>query len=406
MEELEKMENLSTNLLITSIPIGEEDLGLFTTVIMTGDEVTQDASTIMQLEEAKESVNILDEFPDEEIIFKSSKYEFIDTSEDIRKTPSLYIVKQDYNEISLLNIVISPISELNITKTSEVIYNIAQSITGVFRRTDSLRKEESLSEEEQQNELRKNLRNLVEFYQWQILSEESLQKSTEQVTQAPMITNSLLLKAEIIRDQVQCMGGCGKTFNKETAPSGVQCECGGEIVITPPSLNLSKVSYVYPDGLKEIINNDDAITPESLLMYTKESIMSPRLLTSLNQLSSLKFHDFISIPVLIGYKSKLTNDLINVHLNYFLSGEDEIYIFACTTDTRYSDQRLVSAVSLPVIMRVFQSNFQGENNWKEVIQRSELKDWITTPFVKIKTLNQFSSLSDILALEIRRDNNE
>ncbi len=406
MEELEKMENLSTNLLITSIPFVEADLGLFTTVIMTGDEVTQDVSTIMQLEEAKESINILDEFPDKEIIFKSSKYEFIDTSEDKRKTPSLYIIKQDYNEISLLNIIVSPISELNITKTSEVIDYIAQSTAGVFRRTDTLRNNDSLSEEEQQDELRKNLRDLVEFYQWQILSEESLQKSTEQGVQAPMITNSLLLKAEIIRDQVQCMGGCGKTFSKETAPAGVQCECGGEIVITPPSLNLAKVSYVYPEGLKEIINNENAITPESLLMYTKESIMSPKLLTSLNQLSSLKFHDFISIPSMIGYKSKLTNDLINVHLNYFLSSEDEIYIFTCTTDTRYSDQRLVSAVSLPVIMRAFQSNFQGENNWKEVIQRSELKDWITTPFVKIKTLNQFSSLSDILALEIRSDSNE
>jgi hypothetical protein len=406
MEELEKMENLSTNLLITSIPIVEADLALFTTVIMTGDEVTQDVSTIIQLEEAKESINILDEFPDEDIIFKSSKYEFIDAFEDKRKTPSLYIIKQDYNEISLLNIIISPISDLNIAKTSEAIEYIAQSTAGVFRRTDTLRNNEGLSEEKQQNELRKNLRDLVEFYQWQILTEESLQKSTEQGAQAPMITNALLLKAEIIRDQVQCMGGCSKTFSKETAPSGVQCECGGEIVIAPPSLNLAKVSYVYPEGLREIINNDDSITPESLLLYTKESIMSPKLLTSLNQLSSLKFHDFISVPTMIGYKSKLTNDLINVHLNYYLSSEDDIYIFACITDTRYSDQRLVSAVSLPVIMRAFQSNFEGEKNWKEVIQRSELKDWITTPFVKIKTLNQFSTLSDILALEIRSDNNE
>ncbi len=406
MEELEKMENLSTNLLITSIPLGEVDLGLFTTVIMTGEEVTQNVSTVMQLEEAKESINILDEFPDEEIIFKSSKYDFLDTSEYKRKTPSLYIIKQDYNEISLLNILISPISELNLTKTSEVIDYIAQSVAGVFRRTEVLRNEDSLTEDEQQNELRKNLKDLVEFYQWQILGEESLQKSTDQGAQAPMITNSLLLKAEIIRDQVQCMGSCSKTFSKETAPSGIQCECGGEIVITPPSLNLSKVSFVYPEGLKEIINDNESITPESLLKYAKESIMSPKLLTSLNQLSSLKFHEFISIPSMIGYKSKLTNDLINVHFNYFLSNDDEIYIFACKTDTRYSDQRLVSAISLPVIIGAFQSNFQGENNWKEVIQRSELKEWITTPFVKIKTLNQFSSLSEILALEIRSDNNE
>ncbi|MFW9853030.1 MAG: hypothetical protein ACFFDS_08810 [Candidatus Thorarchaeota archaeon] len=406
MDELEKMENLSTNLLITSIPFVETDQGLFTTVIMTGEEVTQDVSTIMQLEEAKESINILDEFPDKEIIFKSSKYEFIDASEDKSKTPSLYLIKQDYNEISLLNIIISPISELNLSKTSEVIDYIAQSISGVFRRTNTLRNNDSLSEEEQRIELRKNLRDLVEFYQWQILSEQSLQKSTEQVAQAPMITNSLLIKAEIIRDQVQCMGSCGKTFSKETTPSGVQCECGGEIVIAPPSLNLAKVSYVYPKGLKEIINNDDAITPNSLLMYVKESIMSPKLLTSLNQLSSLKFHDYISIPSILIYKSKLTNDLINVHLDYFQNSDDEIFIFACTTDTRFSDQRLVSAISLPIIMRTFRSTFQGEDNWKEVIQRSELKDWMITPFVKIKTLNQFPSLSDILALEIRRDNNE
>lgn len=406
MEEINKMEKLSTNLLITSIPLGETDLGLFTTVIMTGEEITQDVSTVMQLEEAKESINILDEFPDEEIIFKSSKYEFLDTSEDNRITPNLYIIKQEYNEISLLNILISSISKLNLAKTSNVIDYITQSISGVFRRTEVLRNKDSLTEEEQQNELKKNQKDLVEFYQWQILNEESLQKSSEQAAQAPMITNSLLLKTEIIRDQVQCMGSCGKTFSKESAPSGVQCECGGELVVTPPSLNLAKVSFVYPEGLEEIINDDESITPESLLKYTKESFMSPKLLTSLNQLSSIKFHEYISIPSIIGYKSKLTNDLINVHFNYFLNNDDEIYIFACITDTRYSDQRLVSAVSLPVIMRAFQSNFQGENSWKEVIQKSELNEWITTPFVKIKTLNQFPTLSDILALEIRSDDNE
>ena len=406
MEELDKIENLSTNLLITSIPIGDLDLGLFTTVIMTGEKVIQEESSVMQLEEGKESMNILDEFPDEEIVFKSSKYSFIVSSEYDIRTPSLYIIKQDYSDISLLNILISPISELNLTKTSEIIDYIAQSLAGVYRRTDVLRSQDSLSEEEQQDGLRSNLKDLVEFYQWQILREESLQKRRDLGAQAPMITNAILVKAEIFRDLVQCMGSCGKTFNKDEAPSGIQCECGGEIVITPPSLNLSKVSFVYPEGIKDVITNGEIITPEGLFKYIKEAIMSPKLLTSLNHLSSLKFHDLVSVPSIIGYKSKLTNDLINIHFNYFLSNDDELYIFACTTDTRYSDQRFVSAVSLPIIMRAFQSNFEGENSWKQTIQKSELKDWVVTPFVKIKTLNQFQSLTDILALEMRSDDNE
>jgi len=406
MEKLDKIENLSTNLLITSIPIGDLDLGLFTTVIMTGEKVTQNVSSVMQLEEMKESINILDEFPDEEIVFKSSKYEFIISPEDDRKIPNLYIIKQEYGEISLLNILISPISKLNLTRTSEIIDYIAQSIAGVYRRTDIWRNQDSLSEEEQQDELKNNLKDLVEFYQWQILREESLQKSKDLGTQAPMITNIILVKAEIFRDLVQCMGSCSKTFSKDEAPSEVQCECGGEIVIAPPSLNLSKVSFVYPEELKDIITNGESITPEGLFKYVKEAIMSPKLLTSLNQLSSLKFHDLVSVPSIINYKSKLTNDLINIHFDYFLSNDDELYIFACTTDTRYSDKRFVSAISLPIIMRVFQSNFEGENSWKQTIQRSELKDWVVTPFVKIKTLNQFSSLSDILALEMRSDDIE
>jgi len=49
-------------------------------------------------------------------------------------------------------------------------------------------------------------------------------------------------------------------------------------------------------------------------------------------------------------------------------------------------------------MRDIKSGLKGEFNWEKIIARSELRDWMVTPFIKGKELEKTSSFKDIQSL--------
>ena len=103
----------------------------------------------------------------------------------------------------------------------------------------------------------------------------------------------------------------------------------------------------------------------------------------------------IIIPSDAIFNYKDTNDIIQVNFIYEIKDKKEIYIFACITDTRYTDSCFISSVSLPVIMRDIQNGLKGEFNWEQVISKSELRDWKVTKFIKGKELEKISSFKEI-----------
>ena len=81
----------------------------------------------------------------------------------------------------------------------------------------------------------------------------------------------------------------------------------------------------------------------------------------------------VLVPSTVHFRSQTTNDEIRINFTQQLQNQEEVLLFACLTDTRYSDFRLIPAVSLPGILRTVQSNLTESFNLVDTINQTELR---------------------------------
>ena len=125
--------------------------------------------------------------------------------------------------------------------------------------------------------------------------------------------------------------------------------------------------------------------------------MFPRKVSLLfNQFPELNFSDLVILPSSSYYRSISTNDTIKITFEYKELENDDVLIFAFLTDTRYSDNKLIPASSLPVIMRDIQKNVRGEFDWDAAIERSQLGDWKVSPFISFKEISKYVTLKSLI----------
>ncbi|MCG3220895.1 MAG: hypothetical protein H7641_05895 [Candidatus Heimdallarchaeota archaeon] len=407
MENENQLKENTLNLFLISYPQKELDINTQIIEIIGGKKLIPDDAVKAKREMDLEKLNIKNMFSETNILFKASRYAFVNVDkieEEINN--KIYILRNSARDFTLLNIIIGPFVDLNLEETNEEIQSLTQSLTGVFRRTEFQKESEIIADINQKIELKRNLEKLSKFYNWQIFEEGSLRGKSEDSEITPMITSAFLVRAQIIMDRMKCIGECQKTYSKDSTPEEVKCECGGDLVLIPPDLNLEEISFVYPEDLVEIVGENNIESPSRLFKYLQDSEIPKNLISSINQFSALKLTNLITIPSKVKFQVKATSDIIDLTLGYKKQESDEILIFGFITDTRYDDARLMSSESLNKIMNAIYANLTNQTAWEETIKKTDLEKWKVTPFVKIKYIEKYPSLKDTHSIEHRGAGNE
>jgi len=392
---IEQKEIQSMNILMTTILRDDGNLPLHIAKVFGNHTLIQEEPMKNQLEKGLEKIKIPEYFPKEDITLEGARFITWQIGKEKTQSPDISLIKHSYDNNFLLNIIISNFSDLDILDASAEVAFVLQAITGIHRRIEIPVELVELSDEEQLKGLKHKLKDLGNFYHWQIFEENSMRGGIEKIGLAPMLITALLMRAHTMHDEIQCIGECQRIFNKETQGSEIKCDCGGELVIAPPYLKIKNASFVFPEGIDEIISEEESAPSNFLNLILKT--MFPRKVSLLfNQFPDLNFSTMVTLPSSSYYRSISTNDTIKITFEYKELENDDVLIFAFVTDTRYYDNKLIPATSLPVIMRDIQRNVRGEFDWEAAIERTQLGDWKVSPFISFNEISKYATLKSLI----------
>ncbi len=386
------------NLFVCEVMNNEIDLPIHIVECLKDVSGEEDVKSKKQLKNALSNANISDIFKEEKFVLQGSKQIFLDT-QNITKEQRYSIFTKDKNDdCNFLNFFSSNFNDVSLTNTYEEIKILTTALSGVYNRTELLRESDEMSLDNQIDVLSTDLNSLGKYIHWQICKEYNLRGRTELSNLPLMITGAVLVKAYILTDIMQCNSTCGKVYSGLDETSVKECECGGEILLAPPMLRVDTVSFVVPEDIENKVSFQEEVSPKNIFNLINKAFLNRKLLLILNQLTEYKINEKIAIPSDAVFRYKDTNDVIRVQYIHEVKDEKEIHIFACITDSRFSDPEFISCLFLPGIMRDIKSGLKGDFNWEQVISRSELRDWKVTPFIKGKELEKTSSFKEMYSL--------
>ena len=355
-----------------------------------------DVETKKQLKSALSKISLSEIFNEEKFILNGSKHVILDVNNLREKQSFAVFSKNVIEDCGLINYFSSEFNDISLTSIYEQIEMISNALSGVKNRIEQ--KKEEIKSEKQAEELSADLLRLGKYLHWQICEEFSIRSKIDRTRLSPIITGALLIKTYILTDISQCSGLCGKVYTSSEETTNIECECGGKIVLAPPMLKVEKISFVVPEKIEEIIPSPEESFPRILFDLVNKTFLNRNLLVILNQLNSYNMRNKIALPSDAFYQYRDTKDIVRVKFIHEIRDDKEIDIFACITDTRYSDDEFLSSVSLPIIMRDISNGLRHGFDWEKIISSSELREWLVTPFIKGKELEKINSFKDIYSL--------
>ncbi|MHA1550644.1 MAG: hypothetical protein ACTSQC_01725 [Candidatus Heimdallarchaeaceae archaeon] len=398
MDTTKNSDESHINLIISNILRGENDLPLQVAKFFGPKEIENDFVKFASEEHLKDLfdvISLFNETSEEEIILDSVQYAEWEFKKPETDLSHIYLSKNFLNDVYTINFLRTNLSEISLLKISNEIAFIGQALNGIYRRATAEIDEKSEVLIDIRDELDNGLHKLSKFYNWQISEERSLLRVGEKTGLSPMLTTLFMVKASIIQDEYLCMGTCNQVINSRE-DERISCECGGDYRLLSPYINLDQVSFVYPNSIQDI-STSKSLDPKKIFQILEGIMIPKKLVILLNRLANALFGNKVILPITANFHSKATNDSIKLIVDYFWKTEDEIYLFAYVTDTRYSHIDLISAVSLPMIMREIKESVKNHLSFEDAIQKSKLKDWKQTALLKVKHLSEYKEL-------IKKDN--
>ncbi|GAH48597.1 unnamed protein product, partial [marine sediment metagenome] len=194
MENENQLKDNTLSVFLISYPQKELDINTQIIEIIGGKKLITDDTIKAKREMDLEKLNINNLFSETNILFKASRYAFVNVyniDEEINN--KIYVLRNSTRDFTLLNIIIGPFVDLNLEGAIGEIQSLTQSLTGVFRRTEFQKESEIIADINQKIEIKRNLEKLSKFYNWQIFEEGSLRGKSEDSEITPMITSAFLV---------------------------------------------------------------------------------------------------------------------------------------------------------------------------------------------------------------------
>ncbi|MFQ5979614.1 MAG: hypothetical protein ACE5OZ_15915 [Candidatus Heimdallarchaeota archaeon] len=358
--------------------------------LLGGEGLVEDKQIRNTIEEAFGQLNLPDLFQQFDFYLTSSNYESYKLREDLRIAPYLYTAKAKFESTYVMILIITPWSDLNVWGLWQEMAEVIKDYTGVHRRTTALIKnadaslQETMLERRDDECIKAGYLLLTRIY-YKLFLERSISGGIEKIRKPTNLFAVMFLDGRI-RLAYLCKGECGAEIPKEKLVESSVCPfCQGEIEPVPPAFVPERISIAYPEDLLDLEKEEVQVHPPINCLYFYQASSLPdemRLIT--HQIDADIFHNVVPLPNKAFFDYREGDDVLSLYSLWQHTKEGTgLRIVTGIGDSRVSSPGMISHMAMRIFVRDLNEGVKKGLNRDEIIQKSVLRDWAASPWIKL-----------------------
>lgn len=388
---VEQIERSSVNISVFSHLDEEAMIPVNIPLLLGGEDMISQKTTVEKVEEGFGQLNIMDLFKEQDFILNCALYSTFRIGDKEIISPNIYEFKARSDRTYLLNMLITPYSDLNLTKYFDEIQFMTDAYQGINLRQEV--EDLTLSDSEAYEESQDKAARLAKYLHYQIFQERSMRSGVERVKKEGFMICAMFINASIeANTELQCFGECGRTYRQEEIKTEY-CDCGGPLVNAPPILKINTISYAFPEQIGQLTKSQ--VSPISALDRYLSVLMPRNINLAINRISPEIFSNLVTIPKSSIYYSKNFEDYIEVISDWRENPDGTFSIFTAITDTRFHDQSLPSSITLGILVRDIVEGLKKGLSREEIHGKTQIRDWLLTPNLKLEEIDKYPTFQEM-----------
>jgi hypothetical protein len=391
----ERMDSASFSIyLFSSVNQKEEAINIPGIV---GQEKITDQVTIDGIEEGLGQLNIVEIYGISHYYMKLAEFqsERLDNPEMV--TPTIWHLKSRFEKTYMIEFLVAAFSDLKIQEVQKEIDYCSMMYNGAFRRTEEQLKARIISSSEQLDECHSKAAILGNYLYNHVFREREAMGATLELKKGSRLACGFFIKGEILNNENQCLGSCGRTFFEEEDYNSVN-HCDGEVRKAPPTVALKDVAALYLPLSKSTILEEE-IEPIHFFQFWFSTLFPRRLGLSMNRENQEIIQNLFIYPQRAVFQSKeKPEESLEVFTKTVIKGK-EITFFVALTSTEINERDdLPDQISILNISRKVIDDLKEGLTPKEAINNQKtLEHWNLSEFMDMENLQSYQSFSDMNA---------
>jgi hypothetical protein len=346
-------------------------------VIIGGEELIEDERVRLLVEEGFGQLNIADLYGIKNYILRSVIYMNEQLSAEIKIVPNVFMVKDFFEGSDFVLLLITPYSDLNLSKLIEVSEYASRSYLGTHKRTEqvfSVLAPEKLTQREQ------SARALASMIHHNIFQRRELRGGVDDVVQEAFLSTILFTQSGIIEGELRCRK-CNEIFDEgEACPT-----CEEPLNRMPPILDVEELYFAFPDAAARK-EKETLVNPHEIINFFFHALIPHSIRRAIASVNPQVFAALLSTPVRVIYNVPETDHIIDVFTLHRVV-EDKVLSVTAVADSRYKGLGLPTYLSERVFIRDLREGLAKGQTEKEIIAKSEIiAGWHISPRYKFKEL--------------------
>ena len=362
---------------------------------IVGHEKITDQVIIDGIEEGLGQLNIVEIYGISHYYMKLAEFrsERLDNKEMV--TPTIWHLKSRFEKTYMIEFLVAAFSDLKIQEVQKEIDYCSKMYNGAFRRTEKQLMDKSISSAEQLDECHSKANILGGYLYDHVFREREAMGATLEQKKGSRLACSFFIKGEILNNENQCLGSCGRTFFEEEDYNLVN-HCEGEVIKAPPTVVLKEMAALYPPHSKSTVLEEE-LDPIHFFQFWFSTLFPRRLGLSMNRVNDEIIQNLFIYPQRAVFQSKeKPEESLEVFTKTFIKGK-QIMFFVALTSTEINDRvDLPDQLSILNISRDVIDDLKDGLSPKEVINNQKLLEhWNLSEFMDMEDLQKYQSFSEM-----------
>ncbi|MHA1910644.1 MAG: hypothetical protein ACTSYA_03010 [Candidatus Kariarchaeaceae archaeon] len=373
---------------------------------IVGQEKITDQVTIDGIEEGLGQLNIVEIYGISHYYMRLAEFqsERLDNPEMV--TPTIWHMKSRFEKTYMIEFLVAAFSDLKIQEVQKEIDYCSKMYNGAFRRTEKQLNDKTISSAEQLDECYTKATILGNYLYDHVFREREAMGATLEQKRGARLACGFVVKGEIINNENQCLGSCGRTFFEDEDYDSIN-HCDGEVIMAPPTVALKEIASLYPSLSKSTVLEEE-LDPIHFFQFWFSTLFPRRLGLSMNRVNEEIIQNLFIYPQRAVFQSKeKPEESLEVFTKTVIKGK-EITFFVALTSTEINDRDdLPDQISVLNISRDVIDDLKGGVSPKEAISNQKnLEHWNLSEFMNMENLQAFQSFSEMNTKSVQTDQGE
>jgi hypothetical protein len=295
----------------------------------------------------------------------------------------------------MIEFLMAAFSDLKIQEVQREIDYCSKMYNGAFRRTEKQLKDKIINPAEQLDECHTKAMILGNYLYDHIFREREAMGARLGEKTDSRLACGFVVKGQILNNENQCLGSCGKTFFEEEDYSLIN-HCDGEVRKAPPTVALKEVAALYPPHSKQTILEEE-LEPIHFFQFWFSTLFPRRLGLSMNRVNEEIIQNLLIYPQRAVFQSKeKSEESLEVFTKTIIKGK-EITFFVSLTSTEINDRDdLPDQISMLNISRdVIDDLKEGLSPEEAISNQKILEHWNFSKFMDMEDLQKYQSFNEM-----------